>query len=176
MNLPRSIPAGFIRSANGEISHPRAYPGEVAAARGERKFTLTHAGVAEASPRAKELVRSVIANLPKSALEMRFVNMWGGPEFVRECRVIQERRWRFDFAWPAKWVAVEIEGGLHNPKHRNHTGLDGITGDCEKGNAAILSGWRVFRLTSPMITTENLNKIKEFLEKPISPAPPPGNG
>jgi hypothetical protein len=35
----------------------------------------------------------------------------GLPEPIREYRFAPSRRWRFDFAWPAAMLAVEVEGG-----------------------------------------------------------------
>lgn len=73
-----------------------------------------------------------------------------------------ERQWRFDFAWPAALVAVEIEGGIW-AKGR-HTRGSGFTDDCEKYNAAALRGWRVFRFTDAMVESgAAINTIKAAL-------------
>ena len=53
------------------------------------------------------------------------------------------RRWRFDFAIPARMIAVEIDGGGW-VGGRHHRPL-GATKDNEKMNTALLMGWRVFR-------------------------------
>ena len=34
------------------------------------------------------------------------------PEPEREYRFAPPRRWRFDFAWPAAMLALEVEGGV----------------------------------------------------------------
>ena len=81
-----------------------------------------------------------------SPLELQFaqqVRDAGLPEPVREMRFHDTRRWRFDFAWPAQMVAVEIEGGVW--KRGRHTRGKGFIDDCEKLNQAVLLGWRVFR-------------------------------
>ena len=59
---------------------------------------------------------------------------------------MEDRKWRFDFAYPADFIAFEIEGGTWtNSRHvRGH----GFAMDCEKYNTATLLGWRVFRVTS----------------------------
>jgi very-short-patch-repair endonuclease len=62
---------------------------------------------------------------------------------VREHRFDPSRRWRFDFAWPAHMLAVEIEGGVWSGGR--HTRGAGFVGDCEKYNTATLAGWRVLR-------------------------------
>ena len=63
-------------------------------------------------------------------------------DFEREWCFDESRRWRFDFAWPAAKVAVEIDGDVHRLKHR-------FSSDREKGNAATIAGWRVLHF-SPM--------------------------
>lgn len=68
---------------------------------------------------------------------------------VREYKFHPTRKWRFDFAWPDEKVAVEIEGGIWGGGR--HTRGSGYTKDCEKYNVAVVMGWRVLRLTSPMI-------------------------
>lgn len=51
------------------------------------------------------------------------------------------RAWRFDVAWPKAKVALEIDGGAF--RQGRHTRGAGFKEDMDKGNAAILSGWRV---------------------------------
>ena len=53
------------------------------------------------------------------------------------------RKWRFDYAWPDRLVAVEIEGGAFS--NGAHTRGAHFRSDCEKYNAAAMLGWRVFR-------------------------------
>lgn len=57
-----------------------------------------------------------------------------------------KRGWRFDFAWPAIKVALEVEGGVFR-KGRHTTG-SGFTEDCCKYNAAAIDGWLVIRATA----------------------------
>lgn len=68
------------------------------------------------------------------------------PLWVEEHRFDASRRWRFDFAWPALMLAVEVEGGTRSGGR--HTRGDGYANDCEKYNAATLQGWRVLRFTA----------------------------
>ena len=72
------------------------------------------------------------------------------PDPVREFRFHPERKWRFDFAWPDRKIAVEVEGGVFLPKGGHTTGV-GYTKNCEKYNAAALLGWVVLRYTSAMV-------------------------
>lgn len=61
----------------------------------------------------------------------------------REVRFHPKRRWRFDFAWSAKLVALEIDGGIWTSGR--HTRGAGFFKDMEKLNEAVLAGWRVLR-------------------------------
>lgn len=67
------------------------------------------------------------------------------PEPQREYRFAAPRRWKFDFAWPERFVALEVEGGVYSGGR--HTTGSGFTGDCEKYTEAALRGWRVIRVT-----------------------------
>lgn len=62
---------------------------------------------------------------------------------AREYRFSPPRFWRFDFAFPERKVAVEIEGGVYNGGR--HTRGSGFVADCEKYNRAATLGWRVLR-------------------------------
>lgn len=68
--------------------------------------------------------------------------------FEREYRFLEGRKWAFDFAWPERMVAFEIEGGLWRGRH---TSPEGFTDDCVKYNTATRLGWRVFRVTGEMV-------------------------
>jgi very-short-patch-repair endonuclease len=61
-----------------------------------------------------------------------------------------KRKWRFDFAWPQKKIAVEIDGGVYKKKGR-HAQTGGIIKDCEKLNEANIQGWHVLRFTPDMV-------------------------
>lgn len=82
--------------------------------------------------------------------------------YAREYRFDSERKWRFDFAWPAELLAVEIEGGLW--VNGRHTRPVGFENDCEKYNAAQLAGWTVLRYTPGQVRSGVASKqIGEFL-------------
>ncbi|MFN3785205.1 MAG: hypothetical protein ACK4RS_00040 [Thiothrix sp.] len=72
------------------------------------------------------------------------------PPHCREFRFHSKRRWRFDFAWPEKKLAVEVQGGIFS--YGAHTRGAGFRNDREKINAAILDGWRVLEFTDREIT------------------------
>lgn len=72
------------------------------------------------------------------------------PPHCREYRFHKTRRWRFDFAWPDRKLAVEIQGGIF--VGGAHTRGAGFRADREKINAAILDGWRVLEFTDREVT------------------------
>lgn len=59
------------------------------------------------------------------------------------------RKYRFDFAWPAMKVALEVDGGTFSGGR--HTRGAGYAADCEKLNEATILGWRVLRVTGAHI-------------------------
>jgi len=73
------------------------------------------------------------------------------PTPVTQYRFAPPRRWSFDFAWPDKQVAVEIEGGTWIGG-RHSTGV-GFAKDCEKYNVAAANGWCVLRFTTNHLKT-----------------------
>lgn len=73
----------------------------------------------------------------------------GLPSPDREVQFAPPRRWRFDFAWPERMIALEVEGGTR--RGGRHTRHDGFEADCEKYNEAGLSGWTVLRVTGSMV-------------------------
>lgn len=72
-----------------------------------------------------------------------------GIEYTPEYRVVEGRRFRFDFAFPGERLAVEIDGGTW--VRGRHNRPQGYAKDCEKLNLAVLHGWRVLRFTSEQV-------------------------
>jgi very-short-patch-repair endonuclease len=68
----------------------------------------------------------------------------------REWRVCSDRLWRFDFAWPDRKIAVEVEGGTEWGRSRHSKGK-GFEQDAEKYNRAARDGWIVLRFTTRMV-------------------------
>ena len=81
---------------------------------------------------------------------------------VREYRFDKVRRWRFDFAIPAKLLAIEIEGGTWtNGRHNRGSGM---AADCIKYNTAVLRGWRILRFTTEQVFSGYaIDTILEYL-------------
>ncbi|WP_433867048.1 DUF559 domain-containing protein [Ralstonia wenshanensis] len=80
------------------------------------------------------------------ALHLRTAGIAG---FEREHRFAPPRRWRMDFADPARMIAVEIEGGTWT--RSRHTTGKGYADDCEKYSTAAVMGWRVLRFTTDQV-------------------------
>ncbi len=91
----------------------------------------------------------------------------GLPEPEREHKFHPTRRWKFDFVWKDKMIAVECEGMSWKYKKKSrHTQAAGFLGDCEKYNHATELGWQVYRFPSKMIYEGTaLNFIERILEK-----------
>lgn len=69
-----------------------------------------------------------------------------------------QRKWRFDFAYPDKHVAIEVEGGVFI--NGRHSRGKGFTEDCVKYNAATEQGWKVYRYTTEQV--ENRQAIEQL--------------
>lgn len=68
---------------------------------------------------------------------------------ARQFRFHEDRKWAFDFAWPRRKFALEVEGGVHSGGR--HVRGAGYTADCEKYAEALLLGWRVLRATGEQV-------------------------
>lgn len=97
------------------------------------------------------------SKLDTLTLHCRGLNL---PEPTCEFRFLPPRRWRFDYAWPLEWLAVEVEGGIW--KQGRHTRGKGYVGDMEKYNAAMLAGWRVLRVTPSQVQDGTAVKLVEL--------------
>ena len=69
--------------------------------------------------------------------------------YEREYRFAPPRRWRFDFAFVDKQLAVEIEGGVWS--RGRHVRGTGYAKDCEKYSEAAILGWRIMRFVPEMV-------------------------
>ena len=101
----------------------------------------------------------------KSTLELKLLfqmRLSNFPEPEFEYKFHEGRRWRFDFAWVDKKLAVEVEGGAWI--QGRHTRPQGFIKDCEKYNQAVMDGWRVLRYPPEMIDSgEALTQIEAAL-------------
>lgn len=86
---------------------------------------------------------------PLEAMFLMQTRLLGLPTPEREYKFHPKRRWRFDFAWPALMLAVEVEGAVWSGGR--HTTGAGFTLDCEKYNEATILGWRILRVTGEQV-------------------------
>jgi very-short-patch-repair endonuclease len=71
------------------------------------------------------------------------------------------RKFRADFAWPARLVYVEIDGGTWS--RGRHVRGAGFARDCEKLNLATVLGWRGLRFTPGMIGGAAVETVRAAL-------------
>ena len=69
---------------------------------------------------------------------------------VAEMRFHPTRKWRFDYAFPSRRLAVEIDGGQYAPRGGRHA----TDADREKLNHAAALGWRVLRFSPQQIAAD----------------------
>lgn len=69
--------------------------------------------------------------------------------------------WRFDFAWPEKMLAVEVEGG--GWAQGRHTRGKGFHEDLIKYDAAMRLGWSVYQCSPDMVKSGHALKTIEAL-------------
>ena len=84
----------------------------------------------------------------------------------REYRFDTEREWRLDFAWPSLDIAVEADGATHWRGRKRglgrHCSPEGIAADNEKLNAALIAGWRVYRVTTERRARDPLGVMRDL--------------
>ena len=110
--------------------------------------------------------------MKKSTLEKHFELLLrselgeGIPKPVSEYRFHPTRKWRWDYCWENKSVAVELQGGVYSGGR--HVRGKGYTDDLEKHNAGVLLGWSVLYFTAEQVTSNGqkcLEDLKFLLDK-----------
>lgn len=88
------------------------------------------------------------------------LSMAGIPDPEREFRFVETRRFRFDYAWPAVRMAVEVEGGIFMRGGGRHNRGAYMLTDMEKYNLAAENGWTLLRYTpQQVISSEAVGQI-----------------
>lgn len=96
----------------------------------------------------KRIIRK-IPEKPESKLEEDFLALildFGIPKPVLQYHFHSSRQWRFDFCWPDKKVAVEIQGvspSQHPVTGLAHNSINRMYKDYEKHNVATTMGWSI---------------------------------
>ena len=80
----------------------------------------------------------------------------GLPKPELEFRFCEERKFRFDFAWPEYMVYLEVEGGVWT--RGAHGRGSGIVRDIDKSNLATEYGWRPLRVLPKNLCTQDTAK------------------
>ncbi len=105
---------------------------------------------------AKAKAGKTLGQLAKAAKRVKFEVMFltqlravklPAPE--REWKFHPTRDWRFDMAWPALKIAVEIDGGIWSSGR--HVRGYGYEEDCIKMAEAYLLGWTVYRFSTGQV-------------------------
>jgi very-short-patch-repair endonuclease len=115
-----------------------------------------------------EQVRAAMRGAAKRKLEDKLARKLaeaGLPEPVRQYPFAKAigRRWRFDFCWPERRLAVEVDGGIYSGGR--HVRGKGYEADCEKLNSAALQGWMALRVTAHMVSDGRaVRTIKQAFE------------
>jgi len=88
----------------------------------------------------------------------------GIKEPVQQFKFRETRKWRVDFAWPERKLAVEIEGGIWRRGGGAHSHPVNIERDIDKGNALAMAGYHLLRFTDKHIRSgEGVQTVKAFL-------------
>lgn len=99
-------------------------------------------------------------------LQCRFAQL---PIPVAEHRFHPVRKWRFDWAWPDRHIAVEVNGGAFASAGGRHTRGAGFRSDAEKLAEAAILGWRVIPVLPEQIRS---GLALEFVRRALTPAAP----
>ena len=67
-------------------------------------------------------------------------------EVVKELQFHPERKWRFDYAFPSRKIAIEIDGAIWTLGRHNRP--RGYLADMEQLNTAASMGWLVLRFST----------------------------
>ena len=67
-------------------------------------------------------------------------------EVVKELQFHPDRKWRFDYAFPSRKIAIEIDGAIWTLGR--HNSPRGYLNDMEKLNTAASMGWLVLRFST----------------------------
>lgn len=110
-------------------------------------------------PKNHQQKRSSNPRKAKDALHARVAKqLIGLPKPEAEVMFHPERKWRLDYAWPNKKVALEVHGATHSGGR--HTRGTGYAADREKMNEAQLLGWIVIE-----VTTDNIGLLRDWIER-----------
>ncbi|AXB03219.1 hypothetical protein C1C92_21260 [Aeromonas caviae] len=106
-------------------------------------------------PKAKQVVAKAKKAQQVVDLHQRVLaQLVGLPDPATELLFHPKRKWRFDYAWPTRMIALEVHGGIHSGGR--HTRGRGFVEDRAKMNEATLLGWTVLEVTPEHIKSGQL--------------------
>lgn len=72
------------------------------------------------------------------------------PPFERQYRFARSlgREYRWDFAWPELWLAVEIQGGIWKRGGGAHSHPTDIIRNMQKQNTGAVLGWKLLQFST----------------------------
>jgi len=109
-------------------------------------------------PKKRTRHRVVHDDGTESNLERLFQTYWSNlyPQSppITQLRFHPSRMWVFDFCWPLRKVAVEVQG-----MGPGHCSLAGVTKDYDKMRAALLLGWKVVYVTKNHLQPETVDDV-----------------
>ena len=79
-----------------------------------------------------------------------------------EFRFHRTRKWRFDRAWSAEKVAVEIDGGTYSGGR--HVRGQGYHDQLDKQNEAVAHGWLVLRFDTKHLKNDPIAMVDIILQ------------
>lgn len=107
------------------------------------------------SPKVRSAAKKAHMVLQIEGLQNRVrAQLVGLPDPVTELIFHPKRKWRFDYAWPTRMIALEVHGGIHSGGR--HTRGRGFVEDRAKMNEATLLGWTVLEVTQEHIKSGQL--------------------
>jgi hypothetical protein len=126
----------------------------------------------------EKMVRAAEQRRTPAARLMGILTEAGAGDYVQEYPFARPigRRWCFDVAFVPERVAVEVEGGIFRRtgdekpcptckqvRKGAHASVAGILRDIEKYNAAVMLGWRVYRVPTNKINRTTAREIALLL-------------
>lgn len=121
----------------------------------------------------KKATRRVVhSDGTESALERLFQAYWLSlyPRHppIPQIKFHPKRNWLFDFAWPFKKIAVEVQG-----MGPGHCGIVAMTRDYDKHRAAMLLNWQIVYLTKKHLSPEKIGDVCHDIAKLLDIFEPP---
>ena len=86
-----------------------------------------------------------------------FFESFGIPKPEFEHGFHEERKWRFDLAWPNQKIALEVDGGIW--VNGGHNRGAQMKKEWEKSNTAASLGWRILKCEPKDLCMESTAKI-----------------